>query len=312
MSMYFLPALVSLLLKLFVLSIVVRGGKVSVLFLSLICVFALHNGIELVGYVQHLNSQTIDIYFRLYYVATIYLLMYILLHGLTSSKFENVFITTVVVAIATFMSLFVLFSDTIIAGQYSIGYSVAAILGPYYSAFKFYVLASLLLSSAALIYRYKSAASQLESTRCLYSLFALSPVILACFLTMLFRILEIDINGAGLLPIATTLFLIIVLKGESKHQLSDIRRFLPLSPERAISENVMKMVNTYVNQGQKADAYKKLQAGIEKEIIFYTLNKCNNNISKTTQMMGLKNRSTLYSMMKRQKIDHNKLKTIKN
>jgi len=272
-SMYLLPALVSLLLKLFVLSIVIRGGKVSVLFLSLICVFALHNGIELVGYVQHLNNETIDIYFRLYYVATIYLLMYILLHGLTSSRFENVFITTAVVTVATSLSLFVLFSDIIIAGQYSIGYSATAILGPYYSAFKLYVLASLLLSSAALIYRYKSSASQLESTRSLYSLFALSPVILACFLAMLFRILEMDINGAGMLPIATTLFLIIVLKGESKHRLSDIRRFLPLSPERAISANVMELVDAYVNQDKKADAYKTLQAGIEKEIICYTLDK---------------------------------------
>jgi len=173
-------------------------------------------------------------------------------------------------------------------------------------------LASLLLSSAALIYRYKSSASQLESTRSLYSLFALSPVILACFLAMLFRILEMDINGAGMLPIATTLFLIIVLKGESKHRLSDIRRFLPLSPERAISANVMELVDAYVNQDKKADAYKTLQAGIEKEIICYTLDKCNNNRSQTTEMMGLKNRSTLYSMMKRLEIDHNKLKTFKS
>ena len=54
--------------------------------------------------------------------------------------------------------------------------------------------------------------------------------------------------------------------------------------------------------------YKELQAGIEKEIINYSLEKCNNNVSATSKMMGLKNRSTLCSMMNRLGIDLGELK----
>jgi len=308
MSVFFAPALASLIFKVFVLSLVVRGGKVSIMFLSLICVFAFHNAIELIGYVQFLNDSSVELYFRPYYVATIYVSMYVLLHGLAISRFENTVLTSVLVLIATALSLLVIFTDTIVAGHYSIGYSVSAIEGPFYWVFSLYILITLIASTSALLYRYRSAVSQLESVRCLYSLFALSPLILVSLVVLALKAAEVNINGAVLIPIATAVFLAIVLKGESQHKLSDIRRFLPFSPERAISNNLMELIDGYTHGGNQTDAYKNLHASIEREIIFYTLNKCDNNITRTTQMMGLKNRSTLYSMMNRLEIDHQSLK----
>jgi len=308
MSVFFAPALASLIFKVFVLSLVVRGGKVSIMFLSLICVFAFHNAIELIGYVQFLNDSSVELYFRPYYVATIYVFMYVLLHGLAISRFENTVLTSVLVLIATALSLLVIFTDTIVAGHYSIGYSVSAIEGPFYWVFSLYILITLIASTSALLYRYRSAVSQLESVRCLYSLFALSPLILVSLVVLALKAAEVNINGAVLIPIATAVFLAIVLKGESQHKLSDIRRFLPFSPERAISNNLMELIDGYTHGGNQTDAYKNLHASIEREIIFYTLNKCDNNITRTTQMMGLKNRSTLYSMMNRLEIDHQSLK----
>jgi len=308
MSVFFAPALASLIFKVFVLSLVVRGGKVSIMFLSLICVFAFHNAIELIGYVQFLNDSSVELYFRPYYVATIYVFMYVLLHGLAISRFENTVLTSVLVLIATALSLLVIFTDTIVAGHYSIGYSVSAIEGPFYWVFSLYILITLIASTSALLYRYRSAVSQLESVRCLYSLFALSPLILVSLVVLALKAAEVNINGAVLIPIATAVFLAVVLKGESQHKLSDIRRFLPFSPERAISNNLMELIDGYTHGGNQTDAYKNLHASIEREIIFYTLNKCDNNITRTTQMMGLKNRSTLYSMMNRLEIDHQSLK----
>lgn len=309
MSMYFVPALASLLFKLFVLLTALRGGKVSTLFISLIVAFACHNAIELGGYIQFLSGQSVEVFFRPYYVATIYMLMYMLLHGLAISRLENIYTTTGLVLIASTLSALVLFTDIIVAGQSSIGYSVTAIKGQYYWLFALYLLISLFASLAVLLYRYGSAASQLESTRCLYSVFALSPVMFVFLLGIVLKITDAGINIAGILPVATAIFLAIVLKGESKHQLSDVRRFLPFSPERAISNNVMTLVDEYVHSDNQTDAYKKLHIAIEKEIILYTLNKCNNNVTQTTEMMGLKNRSTLYSMMTRLGID---LQYIKN
>ncbi len=309
MSVYLVPALASLLFKLFVLVTTARRGKVSTLFLSLICVFAIHNAVELIGYVQFMNNQSVDVMFRLYYVATIYLLMYVLLHGLAISRLDSTYTTAALIVVATGLSSSVLFTDAIIVGQYAIGYSVTALKGSHYWLFVLYVLITLSSNIAALLYRYKSADSQLESIRCLYSLFALAPIMLATLLATAFIIAtNLNVNAAGTLPVATALFLAILLKGESKHKLSDIRRFLPFSPERKITGDIMELVDAYVKADNQANAYKDLHSGIEREIIFYTLNKCNNNITKATAMMGLKNRSTLYSMMNRLDIDCQQLK----
>jgi len=82
---------------------------------------------------------------------------------------------------------------------------------------------------------------------------------------------NLNVNAAGILPVATALFLAILLKGESKHKLSDIRRFLPFSPERKITGDIMELVDAYVKADNQANAYKDLHSGIEREIIFYTL-----------------------------------------
>ena len=63
----------------------------------------------------------------------------------------------------------------------------------------------------------------------------------------------------SLLPIATTLFLFIVLKTESKHQLSDIKRLLPMSLERKTADNFLSMLDTYVKNNNVENVYKDLQ-----------------------------------------------------
>jgi len=68
------------------------------------------------------------------------------------------------------------------------------------------------------------------------------------------------------------------------------------------------MLDEYVQNSNKENVYKTLQASIEREIICYSLEKSNNNITHTANMMGLKNRSTLYSMLNRHGIDLQELK----
>ena len=234
--------------------------------------------------------------------------MYMLLHGLTVSRLDRFYATVLSLFIASVLALLVLFTDSIVAGNYSIGYAITATTGSHYWLFGLYLFIAFSINVAALLYRYTSAATELESVRCLYSLLALAPVMLVIAIALGLKLLGFQINAAGLGPIATALFLIIVLKGESKHKLTDIRRFLPFSPERKVSSNLMESVDRYIHSDNKANAYKTLQAEIEREIIFYTIDKCDNNISKTTEMMGLKNRSTLYSMMNRLGIDVKSLK----
>ncbi|MGK0374548.1 MAG: DNA-binding protein Fis [Arenicella sp.] len=299
MSIYFVPALIALVFKFLVLAYALRGGKVSLLFLSLIIVFAAHNAIEVLGYFNVQSEVAVNIFFRLYYVATAYLVLYILLHGLSVSKLENTVSTSILVILCTSLSSLMLFTDTVIAGQYSIGYTLTAVKGSLYWLFSAYLLIALLSNFAVLFYGRRSAKSQLGSVRCSHSLVALAPIMLVLLIALIFKITDIGINATGLAPIATALFLAIILKTESKHKLSDLRRLMPLSAERETSNSFMDLLDNYIQRDDRSNVYKELQAGIEKEIIMYSIKKCDGNISKTTKMMGLKNRSTLYSMMTR-------------
>ncbi len=308
MSIFFVPALISLLFKAVILSYVLRGGRVSIIFLSLIVVFAIHNTIEFIGYFYLQNNQMVEILFRLYYVATTYVILYMLLHALSVSKLENKASVTALITIATALSGLMLFSDQVITGLYSIGYTVSALKGPHYWSFATFILISLCSSFGVLVYGYRTAQSQIDSVRCMHSMLALSPMLLVCAAAIIFKIADININATGLIPIATTLFLIIVVNTESKHKLSDLRRIMPLSAERETTNNLMDLLDNYIQNGNQSNVYKELQEGIEKEIIMYSLKKCDNNITYTAKMMGLKNRSTLYSMINRLDIDLKQVK----
>jgi len=308
MSIYFAPALVSLLFKLFILAYVLRGARVSVIFLSLIIIFATHNAIEFLGYFYLQNTVTADIIFRLYYVATIYVILYILLHGLSVSQLETRSIVLILIAVSTTLSTLILFTDMIVAGLYSIGYSITAVKGSFYWLFAIYMLATLSSYFIATFHGYRNATSQIDSVRCLHSMLALAPMTVVGVLILFFKIADIGINATGLIPIATTLFLAIVLKTESKHKLSDLRRVLPLSAERKTTNCLMDLLDTYIKNGNQSNVYKELQAGIEKEIILYSLKKCDGNITHTAKLMGLKNRSTLYSMMNKHQMNFKEFK----
>jgi len=308
MSIYFAPALVGLLFKPFVLAYALRSGGVSVLFLSLIAVFAAHNAIEVLAYFSVHSEVAINSFFRLYYVATAFVVLYLLLHGLSVSKLESTLTTSILVVLCTSLSGLMLFTDSIIAGQYSIGYTTTAIKGYLYWLFAAYILIALLSNFIVIFYGHRSAKSRLDSVRCTYTLYALAPIMLVILTALTFKITDIGINTAGLMPIATALFLGILLKTESKHKLSDLRRLIPLSAERQTSYKFMDLLDSYIKSSDRCNVYKELQAGIEKEIIMYSIKKCDGNISMTAEMMGLKNRSTLYSMMTRLNMNLKELK----
>jgi len=303
MSLVLLPASISLLLKLFIFWTVAKGGRVSVVFLSLIAIFAVHNAVEILT----LSYQAEQI-LRPFYIITVFTIMYITLHALTVSETINKVITASLVITATALSSLILLSDLIIAGHYSIGYSITAIEGSYYWLFIAAAGVGMLVSVCVLVYGQRNSSTQIQATRCLYSLYALIPMFVVTLITLACKLLDIPLNATAITPIATTLFLFIVIKTESKHKLSEIKRLLPMSLERKTADNFLSMLDEYVQNSNQENVYKNLQASIEREIICYSLAKSNNNITHTANMMGLKNRSTLYSMLNRHNIDLQQLK----
>ena len=312
LNLILLPAIVGLTLKLYLLARVAKSNRASVIFLSLVVIFSLHNAIEIFSIGHMLSAaegSTLLEVLRPYYIITTFTIMYITLHALTVSSLINKGITSILVASATIISAFMIFSDSIIAGNYSIGYAISAIKGDYFWVFAIFSLICITTSVAALIYGQRRSSTQIQATHCKYCLLALIPIFLVGITILAFKFMNIPFNAIALMPIASTLFLFIVIKTESKHKLSDIKPILPLSLERKTADNFLNMLDEYVQNSNQDNVYKTLQASIEREIICYSLKKSNNNITHTANMMGLKNRSTLYSMLNRHGIDLKELKT---
>lgn len=303
MSYYMAPALLGLALKLLILVYALKSRRSDALLISLILVFALHNSIELFGYALLIDGQTVSMLFRSYYVVTIFGLLFICNHAFNTSKLSLPGANYTLTACALVIGAGIVLSDSIVAGHYSIGYAISAIKGEYYAAFALFCMAALLVAIGSLLLGLRKAINELEANRCIYSLVALAPFALISPIILTFKIFGVDINAAGLTPLATTFFVYVMLKGESDHKLTDIRRFLPFSVERRSAARFLELTDAYAQKVNKTNAFAELRDGIERQAIVYTIEKCDGNISETARMMGLQNRSTLYSMMKRLKID---------
>jgi len=305
MSVYVLPSLIGLMFKLFILAYAAKDKKFSASLLFLIMVFACHNLIEFVGYIQFLDEQTVSVLFRTYYVATVIMLASLPIHAIfiTQSMNHHRGMALVVGSVAAALVTAILFTDLIIAGNFSIGYSLTAVEGPHFLLFALFLAATLISSVAILTRGYLKAQEQLDSTRSVYSLAAIMPVVLVLGIGIVFKIVGVNVNFAGALPIATTFFVFLILKTESKHQLMDVRRFIPFSRERQASLEILRLMDKYSQSSSEIDSYQELRNGIEREAIRYTLEKCDHNITRAAKMMGLQNRSTLYSMLKRLEIN---------
>ena len=304
MSMLYIPALIGLVSKIVVLFYARSGQKWQTTFVSLVLIFTCLNAIELLGYLRFLDGLSVSGFLRVYYAATVFALMSLSLHNLCVSKIKNTAINAVLVLVAVLLALLVLLTDIVIAGSQSIGYAITANKGNYYFIFSLYLVFTLFGNIALLLHSRKKATKPLASIRCLYSLVAFTPLFVVTLIVIGLKTFDIGFNAAGLLPIMTTVFLFIMLKGEAEHQLTDIRRLLPLSLERKMAARMANLIDNYTRNDNQQNAFNSLRNSVEKEIILYSLKVSSNSIRGTAKMMGLPSRSTLYSMMKRLGIDH--------
>ena len=302
MNFYFLPALIGLALKLTIVLYVLSGKKVSTVFLSLLLVFACHNAIELIGFFKIFQDVSVAAHFRAYYVATLAMLMCVNLQAYSIAGITNRALIASVVGVSVMLAIAILFTDFVVAGAFQTTFTMSAVEGPWYFLFGSYLVATFASVIWVLVHTYQYPNNTADGQKALYTLFALLPLVLVFLAALALKSMGYGGAAAGALPVATTLFLIIMLKTESRHHLTDLRRFLPFSAERNASAEFLRLMDTYSQNLGDADSFSELRNGIERQAVLYTLEKSGNNITKAAEMMGLQNRSTLYSMMKRLEI----------
>jgi hypothetical protein len=299
MNIYILPALVALLIKIGVLVVAHRSEKHSPAFMKLVLVFALHNLCEVLLFIEFFLAGNNDLTLRAYYVSSVWGLVFVLLYGMEVAAFKLPAIRTAALSAATLLSVVILGSGYIVAGSHAIGYVFTATKGPFYFLFQAYSMAAMMAVFGILIYGYRRARSHMAEIQCLSTVASFLPLILLSVLIMTLMNLGFEINATAILPIATSAFLCILLLTESHHRLTDIRRFLPGSPERRTSNEIMEIFSRYSRDDME---YRAAVSEIEKMLVLHKYQKNDRNASATAQLMGMP-RSSLYSIFNRLKIE---------
>ena len=107
--------------------------------------------------------------------------------------------------------------------------------------------------------------------------------------------LNLNINATVFVPIMISVFLYITVKSEAQHKLTDLRRFMPFSPERKTSQDIMELFSSYARD---ETTYRESVNEIEKLLVMHKYNKNEKNASATAETMGMP-RSSLYSIFNR-------------
>ncbi|MBL4672141.1 MAG: hypothetical protein JKX81_07750 [Arenicella sp.] len=299
MNMYILPALVALFVKLGILIVAHRSDTHSKFFYKVVLAFALHNLCEVLLFLKFFIIGNYEPVLLSYYVMSVWGLVFILLYGMEVARANIRFIGNALLALGVTLTALLLATDLIVAGAHSFSYTMTAIRGPFYWVFQVFSILMYFAVSLVLIQGYRNAKGHNMEIRCLSTLVAFAPIVLLSVGIIIVMNLGYQFNATAILPVATSAFLVITLLGESQHKLTDIRRFLPWSPERKTSNEIMDIFSQYARDDVN---YREAVSDIERLLVLHKYQKNDANASATAELMGMP-RSSLYSIFNRLKID---------
>jgi len=290
------PAAVSMLVKLIVLGLLFNKRARSRVFNTMIWIFACHNICEIFALTHAFTNENATHVVRFYYAFSFWGMIYILLYALEVSK--SAWFKTMWVALpifAGFASLISLFTDQIVSGSTVIDGILISSKGSLYWIFQSTVLISMFTTVGLLIVGSLRASGYATRTQCVFALIAIAPLTLVGPTIIFLQSYGVIINTSMLLPICSTLYLVIVFIGESRHGLTDIRMYLPKSIERQTSQKLLELCAKFSNSEY---SLRETQDLVERTLIMHALQKTNYNMSQSAEQMQV-NRSTLYSACKR-------------
>ncbi len=299
MSIYIIPAILAFIVNCFVLIKIKQNKKQSKAFIGLVLIFLVHHTAEILSFIEFFKNGQIIYVLKIYYIATLWFLVVTLIYANEISQVNSQLYKIIAISLTIPVSIFIMFSSSIITGANSLGYVMTAVKGPYYFLFQSLVIGFLVSVFILLFNGYKNAKNSLIEIQCIYMLLAFIPILIAGIGIVLVMALGFKVNAIAIIPIATSLFLVIVMKSEHEHKLTDIRRFMPFSSERQTSHEIMEI---YSNYSQDEISYRECITKIEKLLVLHKYTEKNKNASATAESMGMP-RSSLYSIFNRLKID---------
>lgn len=300
MTIYIIPAILALISTAYILVYASKNQGQSRTFFTMVLVFLAHHICETIGFFEFIKDGPHIIYqLKIYYIASVWSLVFIFKYAQEVSEIKVRHLDSVFITLATITSILILSGSSIIAGATSWDYVMTAQKGNLYFLFQTLSLSLLCSTIAHLFIGYRKSNSHTVQIQCLYMIIAFTPLLMTAFGLLTLMQFGININAIAIIPISSTLFLLITFKSETKHKLTDLRRFMPFSPERKTSQDIMEIYSKYARDEL---AYRECINEIEKLLVLQKYIKNGNNASATAETMGMP-RSSLYSIFNRLSID---------
>ena len=193
------------------------------------------------------------------------------------------------------LSLIALTTDHILAGASELSYTLTAVRGNYYWLYQVFMVVSIVLTIACLVSNYRDSDEPEQEVRNFYALASMAPLIIVTIVVVVLMKLGFGVNATFVFPIASTAFLLILIKGKYSQSLHrDPRGIVPNSLEARLA-SIITQANTQYSL--EKISHKELMATLEKAVIQYKYQKNNGNVSRTANSMKI-DRSTLYNKFK--------------
>jgi len=303
MFVFALPALFALATKVWVYMLARKAKSTSHAFLWLLAFFAIHNLCEALVIAQLFNDAVSDGLLRLYYVAALFALAYMCIFTFSiASKDKHNQLNAFALIVASCLSGIIFMTDWLVAGASSAGYTVTAIKGTYYFVFQLTVILGFGCILYTLARRYLTSADLDVQLKCFYAALALSPIIVMSVIVIIMMHIGSPYTGAMLLPFTSSLFLLLVIATQSKHDLIRIRHKLPFSNQKKAEREILSVYRALADGDL---GLVKAKHEIEKVLIQGALERSNNNVSLAANKLGIK-RSSLYSIFNRLEMSRQK------
>ncbi|MCH2191144.1 MAG: hypothetical protein MK188_09495 [Gammaproteobacteria bacterium] len=295
MSLLVLPALLALLIKLGLIYIYRKSVKGSTCFLVMVVVFALHNLCEVLAFWEFFHGLNGEFLLKTYHVISLTSLLVICWTVNEVSEIESRNYLKFYGFLVALASSVIVFTDHVISGAGTLSYVITAERGPLYSVFQIMALSLIVMLLYQIYIGYSQAKTHSAQIKSAYMGIALLPQVAAVVIVIIMMNMKLPINGAVIFPLATSLFVFILLAAEHKHQIMDVRRFIPFSDERKTSNQIMDIFSKYA---QDRASYREAVNDIEKLLVEHKYEKNDRNATYAAQKMGMP-RSSLYSLFNR-------------
>ena len=286
------PAILCFFVKLF-LTLRIRSALVRNSFSALLIVSLVHSLTEILGVFSIYYWENSEHIFRFYYVVSSWCLGMALIYILDFTKSNLIFRNSIYSAVSLITILFI-FTDVIISGYIVKGSVITAIKSPDYWIFSVFAIFCVFCSLGVLAMALMKERALIRRIKAMYLLVGLLVPFAGVVSILALMMAGFNINAVAIIPVLTLPFFII--SSESKHGISDIRRFMPWSPESKLTSKVMDIVN---QSTLRQKSYQQAKKEINEELFrYYQALMENENKSKILKDYNIP-MSTWYSLRER-------------